>query len=52
MQVKKLPKIILKEEQGKEFYFDARLGQLREVGNPSNYKDLDKNEVEYYKRTI
>ncbi|MFH2106511.1 MAG: hypothetical protein ABII22_04570 [Candidatus Micrarchaeota archaeon] len=37
------------EEDGKEWFFDERLRQLRNVETPHDYRDLDTVELLYYK---
>jgi hypothetical protein len=44
-----LPKIKLGR---KTYYFDARLGQLRNLKNPHDYRNLTDKETEEYKRLL
>ena len=35
--------------EGKRWFFDERLSQIRNVKNPHDYQDLNEFEVEYFK---
>ena len=37
------------EYEGKVWYSDERLSQLRDVGNPHDYRDLNLAELDYFK---
>lgn len=47
--VKMLPII---KENGKRYFFDERLRQLRNIKNPHDYIDLNEFEVAYYKDKV
>jgi len=47
--VKMLPIV---EEEGKQFFFDERLRQLRNVKNPHEFINLNEFEMDYYKNKI
>jgi len=35
--------------EGKQYYFDERLKQIRNIKNPHDYQDLNEFEMEYFK---
>lgn len=47
--VRQLPIIGVEEEEGKKFFFDEKLRQLRNTENPHDYIDLNEFELAYFK---
>lgn len=44
-----MPKMLpVVQEEDKEYFFDERLRQLRNVRNPHDFRDLDDFEMEYF----